>query len=120
MHGTWTLRLRQSKSIAHESGNITGVQNLTRGFGERPHHRNCVNDLKSSLTAAPDRLLARNYQHRHTAERGVGSSGDQIGSTWTESAETYARHAGKPAISGRHKASGLLVSGNHQADGRRP
>src|ERR1700738_1250836 len=120
VNGAGPLRLRNAKCIADKGGNVGAIENLARGLGERSHHRDGIDNLEPSLPAVTNRLLAGNHQHRHSAERGEGSSGDQVGSTWTQSAETYAWFAGEPAISGRHETSGLFVSRNHQPYGRCP
>ena len=59
VYGAGPLRLRNAKGVADESWDIAGIENLSRGFGERAHHRHRVDDLEPSLPAVADRLLPR-------------------------------------------------------------
>jgi hypothetical protein len=44
------------------------ADDLMSHLGQRRHRRDDVDDLKASLLAAEDALLARNHDHRHRAE----------------------------------------------------
>ena len=102
--------------FADPGRDIVAGDDLLRVLGQGPHHVDHVDDLKLSLLARLDRLLAADHQHRHPAQLGVGSGGDQIGGPGPESRQADTGPSGQAAVGGGHEPRGLLVAGQDQPD----
>jgi len=71
---------------------------LRRHFGERAHGRDDVDNLETGLTAAADRLLSGDHDHRHRSEMGVGRRCRQVERAGAERRQAHAGAAGQPSI----------------------
>ena len=120
MHRTRPLLLRDPEGVADQSRNTLRGDDLRRQLGERSHGRDDVDDLETRLTAAPDRLLSGDHDHRHRAQMRVGRSRRQIERTGTQRRQADARASGETPVGGRHEAGSLLVPRQHELDLRAP
>ena len=87
-----------------------------RIFGDRPHHRDDVEDLEAALFRFLDRFLAGDHHHRHPAKLRIGSGRHEIGGPWPKRRKADAGLAGMAAIGRGHEACALLVTGQDQPD----
>ncbi|MNH22992.1 hypothetical protein D3C79_828700 [compost metagenome] len=85
-------------------------------LGDGVHHAAHVDDLEAALLGLLDRLLTGDHHHRHAAQIGVRTGGDQVGRARAEGRQADASLAGQAAVGGGHEARRLLVAGEHQLD----
>jgi hypothetical protein len=116
MHRARPLLPRDPEGVANQSRNALRGDDLRRQLGERSHGRDDVDDLETRLTAALDRLLARDHDHRHRAQMRVGRSRGQIERAGTERRQADAGASGEPPVGGRHEAGRLLMPRQHELD----
>jgi hypothetical protein len=120
MHRARPLLLRDPEGVANQSRNTLRGDDLRRHLGERSHGRDDVDDLEARLTAAPNRLLPGDHDHRHRAQMRVGRGRRQIERTGTQRRQADARASGETPVGGRHEAGSLLVPRQHEFDLRAP
>ncbi|MNY42527.1 hypothetical protein D3C86_1774250 [compost metagenome] len=116
VHGAGLFFLGQTEGFAHAGRDVVSGSQLVSVLRQRLHHADHVEDLKAALLGLLDRFLAGDHQHRHTAQVGVGASGDQVRGARAERRQTNAGLACQSSISCGHEAGGLLVTGQHQLD----
>ena len=118
MHRPRPFLLRQPERLAHEGGDAGRAHDLARHLGQGRHGRNDVDDLEPRLLAAEDALLARDHDHRHRAQQGVGGAGRQIERARTQRREANPGLAGQPAMGRGHEGRRLFMACHHQPDRR--
>ena len=116
MHWARPLLLRDPEGVANQGRNTLRGDDLRRHLGERSHGCDDVDDLEARLTAAPDRLLSGDHDHRHRTQMRVSRSRRQIERTGTQCRQADAGASGETPVSGRHETGSLLVSRQYKLD----
>ena len=62
---------------------------LTRGFSDRAHHIDHINNLKVTLFTRFDRFLSGDHHHWHGSQLGVSRGGNEVGGTWSKGGEAH-------------------------------
>jgi hypothetical protein len=118
VHRPGLLLLGEPEGLPNPARYVVGRRELVGEFGDRPHHRDHVEDLEPALLRFLDRLLAGDHQDRHSAELGISGGGDEVGRSGPEGGEAHTGLAGMAPIGRRHEARPLLVAGEDQPDPR--
>ena len=113
-----TLFHRGAERVTDHGRNARRADDLPRQLGQRLHRRDDVDNLKSRLPAAHDRLLAGDHDHRHRTQIRVGGSRRQVERAGPQRRNADAGLAGQPPMRGGHEGGGLLVPGQDQLDPR--
>jgi hypothetical protein len=116
MHRPRPLLHRHTKRVADHGRDAGGADDLPRQFRQRLHGGDHIDDLKTRLPAAHDRLLAGDQNHRHRAKMRVRRAGRQIERARAERRQTNSGLAGQPPVRRGHEGGGLLVAGQDQFD----
>ncbi len=116
MNGAGLFLFGEAEGLADAARDIVRRGHLVRIFGDRPHHRDDVEDLEAALLRLLDRLLAGDHHHRHAAELSVSGRGDEIGRARPQCREAYAGLARMAAIGRGHETRALLVPRQDQLD----
>ena len=85
-------------------------------LGQRLHHGDHVNNLKSTLLAVLDRFLTRDHHHRHAAQLSIGSRGHKVRCTRAQRRHADAGLTGQATIGRRHESRSLFVPSQNQLD----
>jgi len=120
MHRPGPFFDRDPEGIAHDGRYRRGRNDLTCHLGQRAHGADDIHDLEACLPRAFDRLLARDHQHRHGAEIGIGGGRGEIQRPGAEGRKANAGTAGQTPLGRRHESRSLLVPRQHQFDLRMP
>ena len=78
MDGPGPLFGRDAERVAHEGRYRRGGDDLACHLRQRSHRGDDVDDLKSRLARALDRLLPCDHQHRHGAEVSICRAGREV------------------------------------------
>ena len=114
--GAGLFGLGQLERLAQDFGDVAGVVDRLRPFGDRLIHGDGVHVLVTFLVKPPGRGLADDRNEGRAVHVGVGHAGDQVRRAGTERAETDARFAGEPAIGVGHEGGGLFVAAQDELD----
>ena len=118
MHSTGAFLFGNAECLSDKARNGAGCDDLMGHFGDRLHHGDNVDDLKTPLLAHGDRFLAGDHQHRHGAQLGVGRGGDEIGGAGAEGGQADAGSTRQPAVSCCHETRPLFVACQDEFDFR--
>ncbi len=116
MSSTGLFLLGDTKGLAHAARYIVRACHLVRVFGDRLHHRDDVENLEATLLRFLDRLLPGDHQHRHAAQRRIGSRRNEVRGAWPQGGEANPRLPGVTPVSGRYEARALLMARQDQLD----
>jgi hypothetical protein len=108
--------LGETEGLADPARDIVRAGELVGIFGDRPHHRDHVEDLEAALLRFLDRLLARDHQDRHPAQLRVGRRSDEVGCARAQCGHAHPGLAGVAPIGRGHEAGALFVAGEDQLD----
>lgn len=114
------LHLSNPEGIPYGTGNPARIHDRHRGFGDRLHHGDDIDDLEMSLFTLLYRLLPGDHDDRHPSKLGIGDAGDHIRGSRPESGKGDSRGSGESSIGRRHEYGGLLVSRQDELDLRMP
>ena len=99
------------------SGTVPASQMVCAHLVIGGEHGDRVHVLVALLVQATGAALADDAHHRRAVHVGVGDTGDEVGRSRPQGAETHTRFPGQPPVGVGGERGGLLVPAEHEADG---